>query len=68
VRRTATPLELKAGFLVATYSVDLLGNIYVRPTGSRATDFEVKDNTRGLTVRDVDRTMTVTAGRRMRVR
>ena len=67
VRHTAT-LELKAGFLIATYSVDLIANIYVRPTGSRATDFEVKDNTRGLTVRDLDRTMTVTAGRRMGVR
>ncbi|KKN05149.1 hypothetical protein LCGC14_1090220 [marine sediment metagenome] len=67
VRHTAT-LELKAGFKVATYSVDLLGNIYVRPTGSRATDFVVKDNTRGLTVRDVDRVMMVTPRRRMKVR
>jgi hypothetical protein len=68
IRRTATPLEIKGGFKVAVYSVDLLGNIYVRPTTSRATDFVVKDNTRGLTVRDVDRTMTVTRGRRMRVK
>ena len=67
VRHTAT-LEIRGGFKVATYNVDLLANIYVRPTGSRAMDFVVRDNTRGLTVRDVDRTMTVTPRRRMRVR
>lgn len=61
--------DLKTGFWVNWYSVNLPGKIYIRPmTGSKATDFEVKDNTRGLTLYDADRIMTVTPRRKMRVK
>ena len=50
------------------YAADLYAKVYIRPESSRATDFEVKDRTRGLTVHDPGREMTVTSRRKMRVR
>ena len=60
--------DLRAFFWVNYYSVDLLAGFNVRQSSSRATDFTIIDNTRGLTVEDADREMTVTPRRRMRVK
>ncbi|MCK4267123.1 MAG: hypothetical protein KAX31_07555, partial [Thermoplasmata archaeon] len=66
--RHAASTDLRMSFWVQFYSVDLPASLYIRPAGSRATDFQVKDRTRGLTIHDVDREMTVTPRRKMRVR
>jgi len=66
-QHTATA-DLPAGFWVNYYSVDLFAKFNVRQTSSRATDFEIIDTTRGLTIPDADREMTVTPRRRMRVK
>ncbi len=68
ISRHAGQEELGAGFWVRYYGADLLANIYIRPEGSTATDFQIKDLTRGLTIHDDDRSMTVTPQRKMKVK
>ena len=64
----AATADLPASIWVNYYVLNLLAGFNVRQTSSRATDFTIIDNTRGLTIHDADREMTVTPKRRMRVK
>ncbi len=63
-----TSVDLPASIWINYYILNLPAKFFVRQTSLRATDFTIIDNTRGLTIHDVDREMTVTPRRRMRVK
>jgi len=64
----ASSADLPASIWINYYILNLPAKFYVRQTSLRATDFTIIDNTRGLTIHDADREMTVTPKRRMRVK